>query len=102
MGRFLVKIKERYVLWSTVVDAPVNVFKDKAHCRAELLVEWGRVAELGIDEAIATCDERGVSSRRYTDVKDAVSYNRAGKNETSLSFGSLERLIEQEWKERYA
>lgn len=71
MPRFFIKLGEdKYILWSTVVDAPVTWTMSREEAIRE-----------GSEAAIARCDETGVWSCRQEPptVEELLSCNRAGE-----------------------
>ena len=83
MGQFLVKLKEdKYVLWSTAVDAPVTYVKTRTEMLKHKDVDKKRMER---------ADKNGTSTFSGATREDLLAINRAGKNEVHLE---LDELIE--------
>lgn len=80
MGRGIIKLEDdRYLEWSTVVDAPVSASLD----RDEAVKAWG-------EERIARADEKGTSFLDVTEsAANYVRLNRAGPGETCLTMEQI-------------
>jgi len=114
MPRFLLRLTDprdgshHYCKWSTVVDAPVTLMmtreelyawceKERQLDRAESLVAEGvwtesmaQLARRELDERFARLDATGSTSRSRS-AKDALSFNRAGPDE---SRATVEEIID--------
>jgi len=85
MGKFIVKLGEHYLEWSTVVDAPVTFGMSLAEFKEYYRWENG---ERGMKELVARLErveKKGTSSFTDVDAEDTISINRAGPNETELT-----------------
>jgi hypothetical protein len=96
MPKFIIKMEkdgdERYLEWSTVVDAPVTYgmsydeflkyYRNEygANSMDNLVGEHGRMRRVR---------ENGTSERGSKSVHETISHNRAGKNETELDFDGI-------------
>ena len=83
MPRYIVKLTtpagDRYLEWSTVVDAPVTAYyRDR----------YGSDSDDAFAARMARVEATGVSARDCT-VRDVVDYNRAGPNESTLTMKQL-------------
>jgi hypothetical protein len=96
MPRLVVKLApEKYVVWSTVVDAPVNYIVSTFDAAMD---EWAagsvfwRPSVRDLDwmstDGRRNCETGGVSVARWT-TSDLISHNRAGDGETHLSLGEI-------------
>ena len=85
MGRCLIKIRDRYFEWSTIVDAPVTCAMTEEELRAHIKARYGEGGTAVLDKRIAACNERGTSMERDLTLDDVLSYNRAGRDETELT-----------------
>lgn len=91
MPHFVVKIgDDRYLKWSTVLDAPVTCGMCREEIKNFLMREKMQQAEFDVDGILEDADEP--PSRRSLD--RLAEFNRAGDHETSLS---KEELIKQFW-----
>lgn len=96
MGKFIIKMEkdgdERYLEWSTIVDAPVTyglkydeflTYYREEHGRRgmdDLLSEFGRMARV---------QKNGTSEHTSESVHDTISHNRAGDSEKSLTYDEI-------------
>lgn len=95
MPRHIIKIKDHYLLWSSVVDAPVAVCDE---AQFELL---GRLyfcdrepseADLAFfNDLVDRVKKHGTSHKQLVDVEDFVAFNRAGPSECSLTLSEIYR-----------
>ena len=104
MPTYIVKIGEnRYLEWSTVVDAPVSVgmSRDEMKDRLTTPLSSPLPKEVGVDLErielrLARADEYGTSVRfARMSAEDLVKNNRAGPEETELTF---EELVDEYWE----
>ena len=87
MPKHVIKIGQRYVEWSTVVDAPTAVYRSID----EVISDAGLTPDrLGI--LIARGSTTGESPRRM------VAFNRAGPGESAASFDELVVMVEGQIK----
>ena len=81
MGRWLVKLGDRYLEWSSIVDAPISMLMTDE----ELAAYWReRYGTEGL-ERLATVKAGAPGA-------ESIGWNRAGPNETRLS---VEEIIER-------
>lgn len=86
----------QYIVWSTVVDAPVSYvydsFDDAARDWADDSPAWGRRSDSDIAWMNTTgrknCEAGGCSVSRWT-LKDLLACNRAGKDETEMTLDEI-------------
>lgn len=80
MPRYTVKLtdgkdnKEYYLVWSTIVDAPVTYGMSKENYMEWYKEEYGRIA----------LEEWLQGKRNMADIEEFLNYNRAGENEEQL------------------
>lgn len=87
MGRFIVKIKDKYFDWSTIVDAPVTYGMSLDEFREYYRKEYGHDSDLA--ERLARVEAKGTSSLIDDSLKESISFNRAGDNEKQLSISAI-------------
>jgi hypothetical protein len=96
MGRSFVKHtvegEDRYLVWSSVIDAPITYADTLASLRAYWKRDYGRVGLLDLDRQIA---HRGEKWCRTVD--EVVSCNKAGSGETQLT---AEQIVQHYFVER--
>ena len=79
MSRILVKIKDRYFEWSTVVDAPVTYGLTLPQLRHYVKEEYGRQGLEELPERLERCDKQGHSSFGIREsLTSFLACNRAG------------------------
>ena len=90
MGQSIVKIKDKYLVWSSVVDAPITYGMTRAAVLAWLRDEHGRSSFDYWQRAVAETDADPAEK-----IKDAIIGNRAGKNEQPINAdGVYRRYVE--------
>lgn len=93
MGRPIIKIKEKYFIWSTVVDAPVTYGMTREELEDYYQAEYGRQGMYDFEDRMKDVEKKGVSEAYFNkSVKDLIKGNRAGPNETKLT---LDQIYEQ-------
>ncbi len=85
MGRGIVKIKDRYFEWSTIVDAPVTCGLTLPELQAYVKEEYGRRGLEDLPERVARADATGSSFVDWATKEELLATNRAGDDETHLS-----------------
>lgn len=94
MGTIILKLTDEhtnfdyYIEWSSVIDAPISVGMDIESFKKYYLEKYGTVEKQNICELLKRVDKSGTSSRFET-LPETLSFNRAGKNETTLSKNKL-------------
>ena len=89
MGRFIVKLdKNKYVEWSSIVDAPVTFILNKKEMLSYLDEMYGKSCYFKNRKDINLADEKGTSSFMYG-LEILKSYNRAGEKEEVISFDEI-------------
>lgn len=84
MGRGIVKIKDHYLEWSTIVDAPVTFGMSLAELEEHIRYEYGRSGLRDLPERLARVEQYGTSFIG-TSVEDVLRGNRAGPDEQALT-----------------
>lgn len=89
MGRFVIKLEDEkrpwYLVWSTVVDAPVTYGMSLEELKEFWLKEYGRVGAQELEEMLARVDTYGHSRNYPGMLAETIGFNRAGKDETCFS-----------------
>lgn len=90
MGRSIIKLTEGeqswYMEWSSIVDAPVTYGMPLEEFREYYRDEYGRSGNEDLESRLKRVEEFGTSHRGYDSAEKHVNINRAGKNETSLTY----------------
>lgn len=95
MGRCLVRLDEnKYVSWSSVVDAPITHIMTLAELKEYLLhgSEEDETYIIDTEARIQRLLDKGTSSLEYRSAEEVYKWNRAGKHEECLT---REQIIEQ-------
>lgn len=106
MGNFVIKLKDSYLVWSTVVDAPTTLgIMDKAAIVEELDLKR-RYSDEQIAEIFEQVDKTGIYSRNGWTLETLLCANRAGPNESELTSDEIYKAyclrepIRDGWKAR--
>jgi hypothetical protein len=94
---YIVKLGDFYLEWSTIVDAPVNVFKSRERLKKYYMDQAGECFnESGFARKMALVDVYGTDSGVSIDVEKAVERtirrNRAGSKESELTLDEIYRV----------
>lgn len=89
MGNYIVKIGEKYLEWSTVVDAPITYLMTREELDQHIREEYGRVGLERLPERVARADSIGTSAMPEQSAAQLVAYNRAGDNESKLTLEDI-------------
>lgn len=104
MGRAIIKIKDFYLIWSSVVDAPISFGMNRAELEKWLKEEYGRAGLSDWLRMIPRVDEIGTSFYEHGSVKQTTRYNRAGPKGARLTLDEiytaycLQEPIRDGWK----
>jgi hypothetical protein len=86
-------IGDRYLMWSTIVDAPVTYGMEREEFLAWYKDEYGARGE--VDPIIMySVDKHGLPPLALTywkTIRNLVAYNRAGDDEATISLGEIIR-----------
>jgi hypothetical protein len=87
MPRCTIKLAEnKYVEWSTIVDAPVTYIQTREEHAEHLRNEYGRSYEHEIEPRLKRADERGASWQMGGSTGDeTIRGNRAGPGESKIT-----------------
>lgn len=85
MSRIIIKIKEFYLEWSTVVDAPVTYGMSLDEFKKYYLQEYGEYGRMSLQDRLERVEKTGMSSiAPYKSLKELIVRNHAGPNGRSL------------------
>jgi hypothetical protein len=84
MGRAVVKIKDRYFEWSSIVDAPISYGMTFEQLMGYYRYQYGQSGVEGLERDRAKLEETGTTYRRHT-AEEVIDMNRAGENEEKLT-----------------
>jgi hypothetical protein len=85
MGHTIVKIKNKYFLWSSIVDAPITYALSKRALTQEIKYQDGQSGLNALPERLERVEQKGTSSHVDRNLREAIGYNRAGPGEKRLS-----------------
>lgn len=91
MGQFIIKLEDKYLIWSSIVDAPITMGWTLEELTDHVREESGR---RGLDELparLARVEQKGTSATQDDHVVDTIWLNRAGAGETCMS---IDQIIE--------
>jgi hypothetical protein len=84
MGRYIVKIRDRYLEWSTVTDSPASYGMDRESFVIYYRQMYGEQGMDGLRSRLERADLSGISAFGCKR-ENLFTYNRAGDNETTLT-----------------
>jgi hypothetical protein len=96
--RYIVKLTDKktnidyYLLWSTVVDAPVTDGVSREQFEEVYREEYGRQGMTEFVARMARVDKKGTSSMIDESAESLISFNRAGPDESLLSYDEVVRF----------
>lgn len=85
MGRYILKLHEHYLEWSTVVDAPVTFGMTLDEFKDYYQAQYGYNGSQDLTQRLERVERKGTSSHIHDNAEDVMAGNRAGRNETSLT-----------------
>jgi hypothetical protein len=85
MGRCIIKIKGKYFLWSTVVDAPISYGMTLNELKDYVGGEYGVQGLRHLKERLKKVEKHGTSMIDDASLEDTISLNRAGDNESEIT-----------------
>jgi len=85
MPRYIVKLDDYYLEWSTVVDAPVTFGMSLDGFRVYYQAEYGNAGLPVLMKRLERVESKGISSLIHESADDLLTFNRAGPNESTLT-----------------
>lgn len=89
MPQYIIRLDDAgvayYLVWSTVVDAPITMGGTREQLKRYYRNEYGRNGMRDWKERMRRVDAKGVSSHHHESVDELIAFNRAGENESCLS-----------------
>ncbi len=90
MPRYIIKIREKYFIWSTIVDAPITVGMTKTQLEDYIKDEYGWQGLNELPERLKRVEEKGTSALEiYNSMEETVKCNRAGNKEACLTIDEI-------------
>ena len=84
MGNYVIKLKDRYFLWSTIVDAPISSGRTYSDM-INYLIKWHAHRKSDAEARLMRAEMSGTSALDGHTVDDLISNNRAGYDEECLT-----------------
>ena len=85
MGNCIMKLDGRYLIWSTVVDAPTTELMTLEEFEVYYRNQYGRTGMEGLPHRMERVKAKGNSFFSGMTNDEVIAGNRAGENETELS-----------------
>jgi hypothetical protein len=85
MPKYIIKIKDKYFEWSTVVDAPTTYGMTEDELREHVQFQDGKTGLDALPERLARVAVKGTSSHMDASLAELLGCNRAGDGETELT-----------------
>lgn len=89
MPRYIVKLKDCYFLFSSVVDAPVTFGMSLDEFKEYYEFEYGQDGLNNLDNRLARVEKYGSSDMAGLSADDVLEFNRAGPNEDELTIDEI-------------
>lgn len=89
MGRCLIKIKDLYFEWSTVVDAPVTYGMTLEELKTYVKEKRGTEGLAELPSELENIERQGTSCYTNYTLKELLHHNAAGENEKSISINAI-------------
>jgi len=84
MGRAIIKIKDKYFEWSSIVDAPVTYGMNEEELKSYIKGMYGEKGLRELPARLVRVEETGTSFIGSS-LEDIIPFNRAGANEENLT-----------------
>lgn len=85
MPRYIIKLNEQYLEWSTIVDAPVTRGMTLEDFKIYYLKSYGELALSELKKRLERVESKGTSSQIYESLDALIEGNRAGEDESELT-----------------
>lgn len=89
MARGLIKIKDKYLEWSTMVAAPVTYGMTLDQLRDWIKEEYGRAGLEELPRDLENVERQGTAFQINLPLEELISNNRAGDGETELTLDQI-------------
>lgn len=98
MGRTIVKLQKgeevRYIVWSSVVDAPVTYGLTYEELEEHIRFEQGQEGMDALSSRMGRVYQYGTSSWDEESPEELMAFNRAGEKESCLTF---DEIVQKYW-----
>jgi hypothetical protein len=88
MPRLIVKKKDYYLEWSTIVDAPVIFGRSLEDFKKYYKEEYGNAGMLSLPDRLSRVEGKEISAQGY-DVNELIEFNRSGPEESCLTMDEI-------------
>lgn len=96
MGQGIIKIRDKYFIWSTVVDAPISLALSAEEVESWVWMEYGNEALKEHPARMERVEKTGTSYHGET-LETLLACNRAGTDEKTISADEiLEKFKDEE------
>lgn len=85
MPRYIIKLNDRYMEYSTVIDDIITYPLTLEEFKKYYLKEYGECSVSKLEEKLERVEQNGTSSMIFKNVYDIIKYNRAGEDEDTLT-----------------
>jgi hypothetical protein len=89
MPNYIVKIKDKYFKWSTIVDAPITYGEDLETFKKYYIEKEIERIKQDLEERLSRVEKQGTSCLYALTIEALVESNRAGDNESKLSIDEI-------------
>lgn len=103
MGQYIIKLKEHYLIWSSIVDAPLTYGMNLQELEELIQDEYGAQGMSNLPTRLERVEKKGTSSMQDDSAVDTIWLNRAGPNESTLTIEGIYRHyclgepVQDEW-----
>ena len=95
MSRYICHHDGKFFEWCTIVDAPVTSAMTRQEFEEYYRDEYGRRAMSDLPRRIERAIEKGTSEHGEAGLRDLIEGNRAGEDETELTFDDVIALVNE-------
>jgi len=89
MGKYIIRIKDRYFEWSTISDSPATYGMLLDEFTEYYRDKYGREGMIDLVKRMERVEEYGSSAIMGMSTADIVAFNRAGENEECLTANEI-------------
>lgn len=89
MGVYIIKIKDKYLEWSTIVDAPVTYGMSLDEFKEYYRQRYGEFRIRGLGSRLELVEKKGSSDLEGMTVEDVIRFNRSGEDESCITMDEI-------------
>jgi hypothetical protein len=103
MGRFIIKLKDFYLEWSTVVDAPITYGMTLDELKGHIKEEYGNEGLNELEHRLTRVDTKGTSAHADRNLIDTIWLNQAGPDERPATIVGIYHhyCLNEEWRDEW-